>query len=205
MIQNNPKSARPARGYIAPCTGSGIYCLTAFDAFATCNRGQHFLNLRCITDGAENLNLDIPLPTLDADGVPTRSNEITQELQFFFELPEFPAWRANPRSRNRFAQFEYFEFCGRPFHAIVQFIGMRVSKKGISYPNHRFYGLCDEMGRAPLEILENAPAPGMRYRDFLRDTSIEPTELITEQRTDLQTDDPIAKPYMLLKTRNRNC
>lgn len=197
------KSARPGRGYIAPCKGSGIYCLTAFDAFATCNRGQHFLNLRCMTDGNEQLNLDIPLPELDADGVPTRGNGITDELQFFFNLSEFPAWRANPRSRNTFTQFKYFEFCGRPFHAIVQFVGMRVSKKGYEYPNHRFYGLCDELGRAPLEILENAPAPGMRYRAFLQETSIDPTEMRTEQLTDPRTDDPIADLYTALKTLSR--
>lgn len=205
MKQNKTKSARPGRGYISPCKGSGIFCLTAFDAFATCNRGQNFLNLRCITNGGENLNLDIPLPTLDDNGVPFTGNGITNDLLFFFSLPEFPAWRANTRSRNGFAQFEYIEFCGKPFHAIVQFVGMRVSKKGYEYPNHRFYGLCDESGRAPLEILENAPAPGQRYRDFLRETSIEPTELITEQQTDRQTDDPIADLYTALKTLNRNC
>lgn len=205
MKQNKTKSARPGRGYITPCRGSGIYGLTAFDAFATCNnRGQNFLNLRCMTDRGEQLNLDIPLPALDADGVPTRGNETTQELQFFFNLPEFPAWRANTRSRN-FAQFEYIEFCGRPFHAIVQFVGMRVSKKGYEYPNHRFYGLCDEHGRSAMEILDGAPAPGMRYRDFLRETSTDPTELITEQQTDRQTDDPIADLYTALKTLNRNC
>lgn len=203
MEKNTTKSARPGRGYIAPCTGSGIYCLTAFDAFATCNRGQHFLNLRCITDGGERLNIDIPLPTLDADGVPFTGNGITDDLKFFFNLSEFPAWRANRRTRNSFAQFEYIEFCGKPFHAIVQFIGMRVSKKGYEYPNHRFYGLCDELGRAPLEILDNAPAPGQRYRDFLQETSIDPTESLTEQRTDRQTDDPIADLYTALTTQTR--
>lgn len=204
MKRNRTKSARPGRGYITPCTGSGIYCLTAFDAFATRNnRGQDFLNLRCMTADGEQLNLDIPLPELGADGVPARGNEMTDELQFFFHLPEFPAWRANTRSRNSFSQFEYIEFCGRPFHAIVQFAGMRVSRKGYEYPNHRFFGLCDEYGRSALEILDNAPAPGMRYRDFLRETSINPTELRTDQQADRQTDDPIADMYTSLRAQNK--